>query len=155
VGDYWRRLAHGVSRIALAHPEVFPLVASRPPEAPWIRPPLRSLRWVEGFLTALLSRGFTDSGAVAAYRAVSSFLLGDLLLEVSAKGVDTGPVEEPDPPKDAVGSALTATHVPGLESYPELLRLAPALAQDHAATEFEASLDNLLERLDRLRSSQG
>ena len=32
--DYLRRLAHGVRRIALAHPQVFPLVATRPPAAP-------------------------------------------------------------------------------------------------------------------------
>jgi AcrR family transcriptional regulator len=42
--DYLQRLAHGLRRIALAHPEVFPLVAPRPPAAPWVRPPLRSLR---------------------------------------------------------------------------------------------------------------
>ena len=37
--DYLWRLAHGVRRIALAHPLVFPLVATRPPAAPWVRPP--------------------------------------------------------------------------------------------------------------------
>ena len=30
--DYLQRLAHGVRRIALAHPQVFPLVATRPPD---------------------------------------------------------------------------------------------------------------------------
>ena len=29
----------------------------RPPAAPWLRPPLRSLRWVEGFLEALAAFG--------------------------------------------------------------------------------------------------
>jgi len=51
--DYLQRLAHGVRRIALAHPQVFPLVATRPPAAPWVRPPLRSLRWMESFLETL------------------------------------------------------------------------------------------------------
>src|SRR4029453_8943683 len=46
-GDYLTRLAHGLRRIALAHPEVFPLVATRPTAAPWTRPPLRTPRWVE------------------------------------------------------------------------------------------------------------
>src|SRR3982750_1388615 len=32
--DYLQRLAHGLRRIALSHPEVFPLVATRPPAAP-------------------------------------------------------------------------------------------------------------------------
>ena len=39
--DFLQRIAHGVRRVALAHPGAFPLVASRPPEAPWLRPPLR------------------------------------------------------------------------------------------------------------------
>jgi AcrR family transcriptional regulator len=149
--DYLQRLGHGVRRIALAHPEVFPLVATRPPAAPWIRPPLRSLRWVEAFLDALLSRGFTDAGAVAAYRAFSSFLLGHLLLEVSAHGVDTGPVDEPDPPDDAEAASRRADDVPGLDEYPHLVRLAPALAEDHFAAEFDESLRNLLDRLDEYR----
>jgi AcrR family transcriptional regulator len=70
--DFLQRLAHGVRRVALAHPKIFPLVASRPPEAPWLRPPLRSIDWVESFLTGLISEGFTDDAAVAGYRAFSS-----------------------------------------------------------------------------------
>src|SRR3954469_1473853 len=73
--DYLVRLAHGMRRIALAHPAVFPLVVSRPPAAPWVRPPLRSLRPVESFLGTLHDGGFSDQAAVAAYRAYSSFLL--------------------------------------------------------------------------------
>ncbi len=64
--DYLQRVAHGLRRIALAHPEVFPLVATRPPAAPWIRPPLRSLRWIESFLQTLRSFGFGDEAAVTA-----------------------------------------------------------------------------------------
>lgn len=110
--DYLRRLAHGVRRLALAHPQVFPLVATRPPSAPWVRPPLRSLRWVESFLeTCWLGRGF--SAAVAAYRAFSSFLLGHLLLEVSALGVDTGPTEQ------AVTGPAADTYT-DLSQYPNL-----------------------------------
>ena len=136
--DYLRRLAHGVRRIALAHPQVFPLVATRPPAAPWVRPPLRSLRWMESFLQTLLDQGFSDPNAVAVYRAFSSFLLGHLLLEVSGLGVDIGPVDEPDPDQ-AAGQDLS--------EYPHLLRLQSELSQDHSATEFEQSLDNLLDRL--------
>ncbi len=136
--DYLQRLAHGVRRIALAHPQVFPLVATRPPAAPWVQPPLRSLRWMENFLHTLLDCGFDDAAAVAAYRAFSSFLLGHLLLEVSAQGVDTGPVEETDP---------STPDVADLHSYPHLVRLEPELRQDHAAEEFEESLESLLDRL--------
>jgi AcrR family transcriptional regulator len=134
--DYLQRLAHGLRRIALAHPEVFPLVATRPPAAPWVRPPLRSLRWIESMLQVMTSSGFSDDAAAAAYRAFSSFLLGHLLLEVSARGVDTGPVEEPD-----------ASPVADLDVYPLLRRLKPHLAEDHAAEDFEEALEALLDRI--------
>ncbi len=134
--DYLQRLAHGLRRIALAHPEVFPLVATRPPAAPWIRPPLRSLRWIESLLEVMTSAGFSDEAASAAYRAFSSFLLGHLLLEVSARGVETGPVEEPD-----------VTPIDDLSAYPILRRLEPHLAQDVAAADFEEALEALLDRI--------
>ncbi len=137
--DYLQRLAHGVRRIALAHPEVFPLIATRPPAAPWIRPPLRSLRWIESFLDMLQKCGFADASAVAAYRAFSSFLLGHLLLEVSAQGVDTGPVEEADPDEPSSSD---------LAGYPRLQSLETELSEDHSAQEFEESLENLLDRLE-------
>ena len=52
------------ARLALAHPRVFPLVATRPPAAPWLRPPLRSLRWVEAFLEGLRHYGFSGGSSV-------------------------------------------------------------------------------------------
>lgn len=82
--DYLARLAHGVRRYARAHPHAFPLVATRPPNAPWINPPLRSLRWIEAMLTGLHDEGFTDEQIVFTYRTFNSFLLGYLLLETSA-----------------------------------------------------------------------
>lgn len=91
-----RRLAHGMRRVALAHPQFFPLVATRALAAPWVRPPL-SLRLVESFLDTTVGQGLSPKDAVNAYRAFSSFLHGPLLLEVSALGVDTGPVEEVGP----------------------------------------------------------
>ena len=82
--DYLSRLAAGVRRYARAHPHAFPLVATRPPGAPWINPPLRSLRWIEAMLAGLRDEGFTDEQMLFAYRAFNSFLLGFLLLETSA-----------------------------------------------------------------------
>jgi AcrR family transcriptional regulator len=143
--DYLQRLAHGVRRIALAHPEVFPLVASRPPAAPWVRPPLRSLRWVESFLTALIGSGFTEAAAVTAYRAYSSFLLGHLLLEVSQKGVRISTEDRPD----GVPEVAAATD---LSEYPTVVRLEPLLSLDESAAEFEEALEDLLERLAVVRT---
>jgi AcrR family transcriptional regulator len=141
--DFLQRLAHGVRRVALKHPKVFPLVASRPPEAPWLRPPLRDLRWVQTFLSGLGDEGFSDEAAVAAYRAFTSFLLGHLLLEVSALGADVGPLDVIDDGEDVGGS---------LGSYPVVARLARALAEDHSATEFEESLEELLNRIALIHS---
>ncbi len=134
--DYLQRLAHGLRRIALAHPEVFPLVATRPPAAPWIRPPLRSLRWIESMLEVMTRAGFSDENAAAVYRAFSSFLLGYLLLEVSARGVETGPVEEPD-----------VSPIEDLSTYPLLQRMEPHLSVDAAAEDFEEALEALLDRV--------
>jgi AcrR family transcriptional regulator len=137
--EYLQRLAHGVRRIALAHPQIFPLIATRPPAAPWVRPPLRSLRWMESFLETLHRCGFSDQDAVGAYRAFSSFLLGYLLLEVSAQGADIGPIEQADPgdkPKT------------DLSEYPRLKSLEAELSQDRSAEEFEEALETLLDRLE-------
>jgi TetR/AcrR family tetracycline transcriptional repressor len=86
--DGWRPyltgMAHGVRRYARAHPHAFPLVATRPPAAPWVNPPLRSLRWVESMLSGLAEEGFTDEEVLFTYRTFNSFLLGYLLLETSA-----------------------------------------------------------------------
>ena len=139
--DYLQRLAHGVRRIALAHPQVFPLVATRPPAAPWVRPPLRSLRWMESFLDTLHNCGFSDAGSVGAYRAFSSFLLGHLLLEVSGQGADIGPIEQADPDEKPATD---------LSLYPRLQSLETELSQDHSADEFEEALETLLDRIDLL-----
>lgn len=138
--DYLMRLAHGVRRIALAHPAVFPLVASRPPAAPWVRPPLRSLRLVESFLAAMREGGFSPQAAVAAYRAYSSFLLGHLLLEVTQLGAQVSLLDLPEGDPDAQAST-------DLGRYPNLNELEPLLGQDKSAAEFEESLENLLDRL--------
>ena len=134
--DHLQRLAHGLRRIALAHPEVFPLVATRPPAAPWVRPPLRSLRGIESLLTVMVDAGFSDEDAAAVYRSFSSFLLGHLLLEVSSLGVETGPVQEPD-----------VSPIGDLSGYPLLRRLAGPLSEDHATTDFEEALEALLDRV--------
>lgn len=139
--DFLQRLAHGIRRVAITHPKAFPLVASRPTEAPWLRPPLRSLRWVEAFLDGLGQEGFSDVAAVEAYRAFTSFLLGHLLLEVAAMGADLGPL-------DVVEEDVEKTLAP----YPSVRRLRGPLREDHSATEFEDSLENLLQRLALIRT---
>jgi AcrR family transcriptional regulator len=144
--DFLQRLAHGIRRVALAHPRVFPLVASRPTEAPWLRPPLRSVRWVESLLEALAQEGFSDDAAVGAYRAFTSFLLGHLLLEVAVLGADVGPLDVLDDDED--GEAPDTS----LAGYPVVRRLEGQLREDHSAEEFEESLEELLNRMALMKS---
>jgi AcrR family transcriptional regulator len=99
---YLKALAGGVRRYARRHPHAFPLVATRPTDAPWLNPPLRSVRWVEAFLNGLLGEGFTDEQALFAYRVFNSFLLGYLLLETSAMTLaDPRPGDGAYQPRDA------------------------------------------------------
>lgn len=139
--QYLQELAYAVRRLALAHPQVFPLVASRPPAAPWLRPPLRSLRWVEGFLQGLASYGFSGSASVATYRAFATFLLGHLLLETAAS------VSLPSEPEDE----LELIESNDLSDYPLLTQLGPQLAVDMFGDEFDAALEDLINRLALVR----
>ena len=149
LAEHWQgflqTVAHQVRRIAIEHPKAFPLVATRHPAAPWLRPPLRSVEVVNTFLSALLGHGFTDEQAVDAYRSFSSFLLGQLLLESAVRGAETGPVEEP---LDEGGATIPEGDGQlSLEVAPEVLRLRPLLSEDRSDEEFEVSLEVLLDRL--------
>ncbi|HYI55690.1 MAG TPA: TetR/AcrR family transcriptional regulator C-terminal domain-containing protein [Microlunatus sp.] len=143
---YLQALAHTIREIALQHPRAFPLVATRHPAAPWLRPPLRSLEVVEDFLATLGRFGFTDDQMVDTYRSFSSFLLGHLLLESAIHGAETSPVEEPLDEGDA--------QVPNqdgridLSSATEVVRLQTRLSEDRGTEEFEASLESLLDRIE-------
>jgi hypothetical protein len=77
-------------------------------------------------LAALTQHGFRDEAATAAYRALTSFLLGHLLLEVVDGPAATG-APAPDP-------RLTTT--------------------TDADAEFEVALEALLEHLERIRTTR-
>lgn len=172
--DYLTRLAYGVRRYALAHPHAFPLVATRPAEAPWVNPPLRSLAWIESLLTTLRGEGFSDEQVLFAYRSFNSFLLGYLLMESGAQtlrnplhGDGSFNTEDDNSGPDAVPGGLTPTRtdeesqaIARAETASELLnpqddiderefptihRLASGLAEDHFGEEFDRGLDELLD----------
>lgn len=136
---YLQELAHAVRDLAREHPRIFPLLVTRPPAAPWLRPPLRSVDLVEDFLGALTSRGLSDAQAVSAYRSFTSFLLGALLLAVTEEGASL-------PAEEILGGASGAPDLsPG--EHPHLTRMREMLTEDHANEEFESALERLLEDL--------
>ncbi|MFS0894177.1 TetR/AcrR family transcriptional regulator C-terminal domain-containing protein [Microbacterium sp. 179-I 3D3 NHS] len=146
---YLQSVAHEVRRIAMDHPKAFPLIATRHPAAPWLRPPLRSVEVVDAFLAALIGHGFSDAQAVGAYRSFTSFLLGQLLLEAAVRGAATGPVSEPLDEGDAEIPEGDGRRP--LDDAPEVVRLRDLLSEDRSDEEFEVSLEALLDRLeDRL-----
>jgi TetR/AcrR family tetracycline transcriptional repressor len=139
-------MAHTVRQLVLDHPLAFPLIATRHPAAPWLRPPLRSLSVVEAFLGGLLRRGFTEDQAVRAYRTFTSFLLGHLLLESAARGAQ---FSGPETPLDEGSATLPNEDAAlSLELFPTVARLSARLEEDHVEIEFEEALESLLERMD-------
>lgn len=135
--DFIRRLSYGFRKVAHEHPQVFPVVATRPPEAPWIRPPMRSLTWIDRFLGALRENGFSEDSAVRAYRAYSSFLLGHLLLELAGEAIDISDVG-PDAKKLQDTSEKPSV---SLDEYPYVQELESRLKENHSAEEFDRALD--------------
>lgn len=178
--DYLTRLAHGVRRYALAHPHAFPLVATRPVEAPWVNPPLRSLSWIESMLSTLSEEGFDDEQVLFAYRSFNSFLLGYLLMETGAKTLrdpqpgdgayDGGSSADPEPVPGGLTPTRTAEEEAAVaesttplaildpqddiesQDYPTIHRLARGLAEDHYRDEFDRALIDMLDGIEaRLR----
>ncbi len=143
---YLQTLAHEIRRIAVSHPNAFPLIATRHPAAPWLRPPLRSLEVVEDFVTRLSGYGFRDEQIADTYRSFSSFLLGHLLLEAASRGAETSPVEEPVDEGDA--DVPNRDGQASLTDSPNTVRLRPLLSEDRSDEEFETSLESLLDRIE-------
>ena len=143
---FLQHVAHEFRRLAVEHPNLFPLVATRPPAAPWLRPPLRSLRVVDDFLGGLCERGLPDEQAAHVYKVFTGFLLGHLLLEVAEAGASTAPSDEP---LDEGGAAVpNEDQQLSLDRYQNVQRLSERLGTHDAVEEFEGALEALLDRLD-------
>jgi TetR/AcrR family transcriptional regulator, tetracycline repressor protein len=144
---FLQHVAHAVRSIAVDHPNLFPLVATRPPAAPWLRPPLRSLALVEDFLNGLIARDVPEDAVVYVYKQFTSFLLGHLLLDVAERGAETGPPEEPL--DEGAAPVPNQDQTQPLRPYATVLRLEDRLRTHDPEAEFEGALEALLDRLDR------
>ncbi|WP_161965266.1 TetR/AcrR family transcriptional regulator [Ornithinimicrobium cerasi] len=153
--EYLTDVAAQLRELALKHPRIFPLVATRHPAAPWLHPPLRSLRVVEHLLRTLRAQGWDPGAAVQAYQAFSSFLLGYLLLEVAAQGEGTAPPEArldegTDEDDDLAAPGTGRDRDVDVQNYPTITELRPVLERADTTTEFNAGLTALLHRLAHL-----
>jgi AcrR family transcriptional regulator len=130
-----RTVARDYRALALAHPNMVPLLVTRPLATPLgLRPP-GTLRPLEDILTLLTRAGFSGSDALHVYRALFGFLHGHVLNELQEL------VDNPDETDDLLRLGL---HRLPVREFPLLRSLAPVLAAYDGAAELERGLDILL-----------
>jgi AcrR family transcriptional regulator len=130
-----RAVARHYRALALAHPNVVPLLVTRPLSTPLgLRPP-GTLRPLEDNLTLLTRAGYSGPDALHIYRALFGFLHGHVLNELQEL------VEKPDETDDLLRLGL---HRLPISEFPLLRSLATALATYNGAAELERGLDILL-----------
>jgi AcrR family transcriptional regulator len=130
-----RAVARAYRALALAHPNVVPLLVTRPLATPLALHPRGALRPLEDLLALLISAGFSGPDALHIYRAFFGFLNGHVLNELQEL------VENPDETDDLLRLGM---HRLPLSEFPLLRSLAHALAGYDGATELERGLDILI-----------
>ncbi|MFJ8648648.1 TetR/AcrR family transcriptional regulator [Streptomyces sp. NPDC093546] len=131
------RTALGIHRLSLRHPQVVPLLATRMLAVPLSRRPRAVLRAHERVLVLLARSGVAEDRAPLAYRAVTAWVLGYVLVELTAV------VDTPDEPEPAIRFGL---HRMPADELPRLRAAAPALAERAGEEGLAAGLDALLDR---------
>jgi AcrR family transcriptional regulator len=130
-----RVVARGYRALALAHPNVVPLLVTRPLATPLgLRPP-GTLRPLEAILALLTRAGFSGPDALHIYRALFGFLHGHVLNELQEL------VDNPDETDDLLRLGL---HRLPIREFPLLRSLATVLASYDGAAELERGFDILL-----------
>jgi len=140
-----RNIAHDLRMLALEHPNVVPLLVTRPLSTPLGLRPLGTLRPLEQILTLLAAAGFEPADALHVYRAYYGFLYGHILNELQEYVVD--------PEENEVLLRLGLHRLPAKE-FPRLRALAPALAEYDGARELDQGLTILLSGLETQLSRQ-
>ena len=130
-----RNVARDYRRLALAHPNVVPLLVTLPLSTPLALRPPGVLRLLEDVLTLLKRAGFSGADALHIYRALFGFLHGHVLDELQEL------IENPDETDDLLRLGL---HRLPIGEFPLLRGLAPVLAGYDGAAELERGLDILL-----------
>ena len=141
-----RAVARDYRALALAHPNVVPLLVTRPLATPLALRPRGTLRPLEDILALLTRAGFSGPDALHVYRALFGFLNGHLLNELQEL------VENPDETDDLLRLGL---HRLPIGEFPLLRGLAHALACYDGAAELERGLDILLTGLAATRTPPG
>ena len=130
-----RSVAHHFRQLALAHPNVVPLLVTRPLATPLGQRPPGMLRPLEDVLALLTCAGFTGDDALNIYRLLFGYLHGHILNELQEV------IERPEETDHVLRLGL---HRLAITEFPLLRALAPALASYDGAAELDRFLDLLL-----------
>jgi AcrR family transcriptional regulator len=130
-----RIVAHHFRELALAHPNVVPLLVTRPLATPLGQRPPGTLRPLEDVLTLLTSAGFPSADALHIYRVLFAYLQGHILDESQEI------VERPEETDHVLQLGL---HRLSIAEFPQLRAVASALASYDGAAELDRGLDLLL-----------
>ncbi len=133
-----RDLAHDFRDLACAHPNVVPLLVTRPLATPLGMRPQGMLRQLEDVLALLTAAGFSEVHAVLVYRALFGFLYGHVLSELQEA------VERPEETDDVLRLGL---HRLRISEFPHLRALAPTWAAYDGLAELDRGLDILFSGL--------
>jgi len=130
-----RTVARDFRQLALAHPNVVPLLVTRPLATPLGQRPPGMLRPLEGVLALLTFAGFAGDDALHIYRVPFGYLHGHILDELQEV------IERPEETDHVLQLGL---HRLAITEFPILRALAPALASYDGAAELDRGLDLLL-----------
>lgn len=133
-----RALAHDFRDAACAHPNVVPLLVTRPLATPLGMRPLGILKQLEDVVALLTAAGFAGADALHVYRTLFGFLFGHVLTELQEI------VERPDETDHVLRLGL---HRLPINEFPHLRELAPAWAAYDGLAELDRGLDILLSGL--------
>lgn len=133
--DQLRTVARSFRSLALAHPQVVPLLVTRPLATPLALRPLGTLRPLEAILALLTRAGFSPTDALHIYRSLFGFLNGHILNELQ---------ELVDNPDESDALLRLGLHRLPIREFPLLRSLAPVLASYDGDTELERGLDTLI-----------
>jgi AcrR family transcriptional regulator len=130
-----RRIAHDLRHLALRHPNVVPLLVTRPLSTPLGLRPLGTLRPLEQILSLLIDAGFSPADALHVYRAYYGYLYGHILNELQEFIVD---------PDENEALLRLGLHRLPPKDFPRLRALAPVLANYDGAAELDEGITILL-----------
>ncbi|WP_425297244.1 TetR/AcrR family transcriptional regulator C-terminal domain-containing protein [Nocardia abscessus] len=138
----WRRqlriIARDFRRLAVAHPNVVPLLVTHPLSTPLGLRPFGILRPLERTLDLLTRADFSSTDALHIYRALFGFLYGHVLNELQEI------IERPEETDDVLRLGL---HRLPVGEFPLLRGLASDLAAYEGGAELERGLDILISGL--------